>query len=60
MSGKNNTQERKLVQAVELSNAEMEKVSGGGYSSSKKGGYSYKEVAYYKEVGYFKKVGYSY
>ena len=29
MLNENNTKEQKLVQAVELSNAEMEKVSGG-------------------------------
>ena len=31
MLGNKNTQEDKLVQAVELSDAEMEKVSGGRY-----------------------------
>ena len=48
MLSNNNTRRHKLVQAVELSDAEMEKVSGGGY---RYGGVKY---GYYKkEVGYF-------
>ena len=51
MSGHNNTQKHKLVQAVELLDTEMEKVSGGGCCKKykkydKKGCYSYK--GYYK------------
>ncbi len=31
MSGNKNTQEHELVQAIELSDTEMEKISGGRY-----------------------------
>ncbi|MGK7935159.1 MAG: hypothetical protein AB4206_05055 [Xenococcaceae cyanobacterium] len=48
MSFNKNAQEHKLVRAIKLSDAEMEKVSGGGY---RYGGVKY---GYYKkEVGYF-------
>ena len=51
MSGHNNTQKHKLVQAVELLDTEMEKLSGGGCCKKYKK-YDKKEKDCYYYRGY--------
>ena len=51
MLDKDYSQKQKSVQAIELSNAEMEKLSGGGYE--KKAGFYYEKKYYEKKAGYY-------